>query len=255
MLIPGVVYRAWAACPYAAKGLMRRRDNWRLSREAARLECLMGSEIKSWQEEELAAGIFLIIAAWGRGMKSTEMLSILDQDTARLEGHLQRVRPSLPRTAPVLEQCRAYAAFGPRKELAVLSILAARLAGSMQDEQLPEFLLQTDEAILRQGPRTVLQDRMLEVFGDFAGLHMLEHHEDTSLPDKMIPEDPVGSDNGKLDLNTATLEELQTLPHIGQERAREIIAMRPLDDIEKLQEINGIGPKRLKSIRKYAEAK
>lgn len=60
-----------------------------------------------------------------------------------------------------------------------------------------------------------------------------------------------GTDNsvaGKINLNTASYEELLEIAHIGPERAEEIISLRPLEKIEDLQKVNGIGPSRLKDI-------
>ena len=47
-----------------------------------------------------------------------------------------------------------------------------------------------------------------------------------------------------IDLNQASLEELAGIPNIGVERARQVIAMRPLNSLQ-LPAIDGIGPKRL----------
>lgn len=52
------------------------------------------------------------------------------------------------------------------------------------------------------------------------------------------------SASGKININTATAEQLQTLPGIGEKRAREIIAYResngPFGTIEDIQNISGI---------------
>ena len=57
----------------------------------------------------------------------------------------------------------------------------------------------------------------------------------------------------KIDLNAATVEQLKSLPGIGDTRARQIIALREsvgrFSVLEQLLEINGIGEKTLESIR------
>ena len=63
----------------------------------------------------------------------------------------------------------------------------------------------------------------------------------------------------KLDLNTATLEELEALPAIGPVRARAILQYReesgPFYTVEQVVEVEGIGEKTLEKIRPYAIVK
>ena len=56
-----------------------------------------------------------------------------------------------------------------------------------------------------------------------------------------------------LDLNTATDEELQRIPHVSEAIAADIIAARPFRSIDQLLDINGIAEKRLKTIQQYVE--
>ncbi len=62
---------------------------------------------------------------------------------------------------------------------------------------------------------------------------------------------------GKIDLNSATLEELKSLPGIGDTRGKQIIALREsvgrFSVLEQLLEINGIGEKTLETIRPLVE--
>ena len=59
----------------------------------------------------------------------------------------------------------------------------------------------------------------------------------------------------KIDLNKATIEELENLPAIGPKIAKNIVEYRekfgPFRSVEELLEIKGIGPKRLKRLKKY----
>ena len=68
---------------------------------------------------------------------------------------------------------------------------------------------------------------------------------------------PGGSD--KVDVNSASVEELETLPQIGEVRARDIIAHRdangPFNTIEDLIEVSGIGPRTLDTIRDLIEVR
>lgn len=57
-----------------------------------------------------------------------------------------------------------------------------------------------------------------------------------------------GSGNGCIDLNEASAERLQDIPHIGTSRAQEVIERRPWSSVDDLDEIPGIGPARLRDI-------
>jgi len=54
-----------------------------------------------------------------------------------------------------------------------------------------------------------------------------------------------------MDLNTATYAELRLLPHVNEKMVTEIMASRPVLKIEELDDVYGIGPKKLESIRPH----
>lgn len=59
--------------------------------------------------------------------------------------------------------------------------------------------------------------------------------------------------SGPVDLNSATVEQLETLPGVGPSTAAAIVAHResngPFSSIEELDEVRGIGPARLEQLR------
>ena len=54
---------------------------------------------------------------------------------------------------------------------------------------------------------------------------------------------------GEIDINTAPLEELVKIKHIGEGRAEQLISLRPFFSLDDLIRINGIGPARVKDIK------
>lgn len=263
------VYRSALAAPYALKILARRFRNQRLSKTVARLETELGVTLDSWRQEQLIAGALLILAAWGREREATEEALSLQQAIAEIEQEelLHRCQEDLGEVAQSLEGFKQGMEEAPDLYLGVLAMIATRLASRMSEQELPEVLLQADELALTEGPRSVLQERMLEVFGDFANLQLQEADESEPAREATEPAEetrafaepgPAGAQSvqeAHLDLNTASLQELQSIPHIGPERAQEIIKSRPFSDIDELQEIDGIGPQRLEDIREHVVLK
>ena len=56
-----------------------------------------------------------------------------------------------------------------------------------------------------------------------------------------------------VNVNNATLKELQTIPGVGPQLAKRIIRGQPYARIEDLERVNGIGPYSLKLMRPYVK--
>ena len=66
--------------------------------------------------------------------------------------------------------------------------------------------------------------------------------------------DVVTNPDSCIDINTAPLEQLKEIVHIGPERAQDLIQLRPFNSIEDLSRIDGIGPSRLNDILSEGKA-
>lgn len=60
---------------------------------------------------------------------------------------------------------------------------------------------------------------------------------------------------GKLNMNTATIEEFQLLPGIGEVKAKSIVAYRkasgPFRSVDELAKVKGLGKKRVAKLKPY----
>jgi competence protein ComEA len=57
----------------------------------------------------------------------------------------------------------------------------------------------------------------------------------------------------RVNLNTATLTELETIPGIGETLAKQIVAHRPYTSIDQLVAIRGIGTSSVEKLRPYVK--
>ena len=59
---------------------------------------------------------------------------------------------------------------------------------------------------------------------------------------------------GRININTASFEQLQEIVHIGPARAEDIIRLRPFSSLDGLSRVTGIGPARLRDIKDEGKA-
>lgn len=78
-------------------------------------------------------------------------------------------------------------------------------------------------------------------------------------PQNQATETVISSTPELLNINTASAEELQTLPNIGVQMAKRIITYREqhgkFASVDALQEVKGIGVKTLEKLRPFVDAK
>lgn len=70
--------------------------------------------------------------------------------------------------------------------------------------------------------------------------------------EKESPSKP--SSSNCIDINSASMEELQAIIHIGPERAQQIVQLRPFSSVDALTRVKGIGPARIADIKKENKA-
>jgi competence protein ComEA len=64
---------------------------------------------------------------------------------------------------------------------------------------------------------------------------------------------PLGEGSLVVNVNTATEQEIETIPKIGAARAALIIAGRPYASVDDLMRVKGIGQKTLDEVRPYVK--
>ena len=244
---------AWGirVTPPAIRLLWRAIQNARLKWEQRRLDQGLVEALDGTTDQELRTITWLIFSQWGSGLSVSAGTAKSPADPGLATDEVNDTDPSdnLVRARTLLKAIERDAR-GGNWHLAYLAAVAATLSWRLANDERATLLLNIDEALVEEAPRTVLQDRMIEVYADFAGLQ-LEHDQDVTRERPTDPAQPTSAPAAteKINLNTATRSELQTLPHIGSERARSLIEMRPITSVDELREIDGIGPARLEEIK------
>lgn len=71
--------------------------------------------------------------------------------------------------------------------------------------------------------------------------------------ERLAPSSPVSAEKAQVNLNSASLEDLQTLPGIGPALALRIVARRPFESVDDLLQVSGIGPVLMSSVKPHVE--
>ncbi|MFB4203564.1 ComEA family DNA-binding protein [Arhodomonas sp. KWT2] len=242
--------RGAAAVPVLVREWRRRRQSARLERRAREIE--RGDRAAAeWTPAEAVAALVLIVAARGRGEQAGAAVARLAETLRRHANSAPLVGASdrLPGIAAALDGRRVAANRGTEDALALLVLVGRRLGVRLPAETVTGLLYEVDDLARENGPRTRLQDWMLEVFADAAGLHLVPQEEDQEQGQAQRRAETSGttaySESGDIDIDTADFDCLHAIPHIGPERAQAIIGRRPLEGIEQLTALGGISPKRL----------
>lgn len=85
--------------------------------------------------------------------------------------------------------------------------------------------------------------------GRSAAANRVEPAESDTAPSALKPKGKSGAGGGLTNLNTATQAELESLPGIGPVLAGRIIEQRPFKSVDELDNVSGIGQKKLEAVR------
>jgi len=249
--------------PLLFNAALEQRRNRKIKSYLSRTEQLFHPAISQWTPSELRAALLLVLSGWGRGLTAQEAV-------VRLELHAQTLKsaPALDFTVEELNEVAQRLESVRTKHEGQVSAepqaITALLAQTFTEEDSVEALLNADDWVVALGERTVLQEQLVQIFADFAQLrfHTTEANEQSSpdlahKPNIATSAQPMqhsfakhsSVQNGLINLNTASFEQLQTLPHIGFDRALDILTLRPITDLSQLTAIKGIGPARLADIK------
>ena len=69
----------------------------------------------------------------------------------------------------------------------------------------------------------------------------------------LLPDTSLAEGSLRVNINTATLTELESIPGIGESLAKLIVAQRPYTSVDDLEKVSGIGPNSLESLRPFVK--
>lgn len=239
--------------------------NARISSKLSRSKQLFTPPIDNWSAPELLNASLLTLCGWGSGLTAHEAaIRITQQQQHNPAAHqLTITTAALSQIAQRLEQLRSeHAATNTITPQVITALLAQQQAQLLGAEDTVELFLHIDDWILTLGERTELQEQLLQIFADFAQLRfqtdpvhaenfaVTEPLDITAQPSTQSVSVTPSATGDLINLNTASHAQLQTLPHIGHDRALAIMTLRPISDLSQLTQIHGIGPARLADIKR-----
>src|SRR5699024_6952938 len=182
------------------------------------------------------------LCGWGSGLTAHEAaIRITQQQQHNPAAHqLTITTAALSQIAQRLEQLRSeHAATNTITPQVITALLAQQQAQLLGAEDTVELFLHIDDWILTLGERTELQEQLLQIFADFAQLRfqtdpvhaenfaVTEPLDITAQPSTQSVSVTPSATGDLINLNTASHAQLQTLPHIGHDRALAIMTLRP----------------------------
>lgn len=90
---------------------------------------------------------------------------------------------------------------------------------------------------------------LAQVLQDGEKIYISKQGETVPAADEAGQGSVAGEVTGKININTASSSQLETLPGVGVVRAKQIIEGRPYKSIEEIQKVSGIGPKTFEKLK------
>ncbi|HHX35188.1 MAG TPA: DNA-binding protein [Gammaproteobacteria bacterium] len=259
--------------PQQLSAALARRRNRKIKTYLSRTEQLFKPAINQWTHSQLHAALLLVLTGWGRGLTAHEAAARLDLYSQK-RVTTQNAAPALDISAAVLndiaQQLESVRSAHEDQVFAnphaITALFAQQLLDSVSEYERVDAFLNIDDWVVAIDQRTVLQEELLEIFADFAQLSF--QAAEPQIIEPQAPEPNTQNDastaynsnsamlahtasahDGLINLNTASFEQLRTLPHIGFDRALDIMSLRPITHLSQLRAIKGIGPVRLADIK------
>lgn len=169
-----LLYRSTLATLYTLRALRRRWRNRQFAASFSNQNRLFEPPLGGWPQEALLAGLMLILEAWGRGLSPGNIVTQLEKAIPAFPA-MQVSTTTLSTVANQLQQARENQADSLATDPRTIAArFSQELSRQMAGDDLIEALLEMDELLLQQGPRTCFQERLLEVITDFSGLGFIE---------------------------------------------------------------------------------
>ena len=171
-----IVWRLVQAAPYGLEVLRGKIRNRKIRRAQRALTADVTASFEDWSELKVVAAIALAFIAWGRGRDARAEIPWLKMavSASNEPADLPSCLPYLSDVAGPLSQWHRSDTEldDPLPVLARTATLAELAARQVSADRLPAILLSIDDLVVQQGPKTRLQEQMLTVFCDFAGLRL-----------------------------------------------------------------------------------
>lgn len=154
----------------------RRWRNIKLKGAVKKIDATLLKAIGEWNEARLYAAVLLLLNSHGRGVpleKAIEnSLQHLSSNSAKWL-QLTRLKTEFSPVADALKKAPADEVASHQLAMTQTVLIAQRLKAATKPENIIAYLLEVDEFLLAAGPKTKLQETLIQVFSDFTGLRFI----------------------------------------------------------------------------------